>query len=117
MRSLLAGSALLLLASLAPCPAAAATPRIDAPGRSKMLITPAELSRQLKDPKLVIFQIGVEAEYKAAHIPGARYVGMDFERENSALSLELPEIAKLDSIFGSLGVGPDSKIVLYFGKD
>jgi thiosulfate/3-mercaptopyruvate sulfurtransferase len=42
---------------------------------------------------------------------------MELEKKNSALALELPEIATLDSIFGSLGVGPDSRIVLYFGKD
>lgn len=118
MRSLLAGSALLLLTSLAPCPAAAAPARIDAPGRARMLITPAQLSRQLNDPKLVIFQIGVEQEYQAGHIPGARYFNTDWvERENSSLALELPDISRLDSVFGSLGVGPESKIVLYFGKD
>lgn len=116
MRFLLAGALLSVVAGLAPCSAVAAAPGT-APARSKMLITPAELSRQLKDPRLVIFQIGPEAEYKASHIPGARYLGNVMDRRNGKLSLELPEITTLDSVLGAQGVGPDSKIVLYFGKD
>jgi thiosulfate/3-mercaptopyruvate sulfurtransferase len=117
MRTLLAGSALICLASLAPVPAAADQPLPPGPARARMLITPAQLSRQLNDPKLVLLQIGVEQDYQAGHIPGARWIDMDFDRKDSKLALELPDISTLDSIFGSLGVGPDSKIVLYFSKD
>jgi len=115
MRSLLAGAALLLLAGPVSL-AAIDQPR--GPTRGTMLITPAQLSRQLNDPKLVLFQIGPEAEFTAGHIPGARWFNWDWiERDSSKLALELPEVSKLDSVFGSLGVGPDSRIVLYFGKD
>ena len=114
MRTLLARSALLLFASLAPSQAVADK----APPRSRMLITPAELARQLKDPHLVLFQVGDQKEYEAGHIAGARWFNFDWiEKEPSPLALELPPVATLDSLFGSLGVGPDSKIVLYFGKD
>jgi thiosulfate/3-mercaptopyruvate sulfurtransferase len=83
-----------------------------------MLVTPAQLSRQLNDPRLVLLQVGVEKDYQAGHIPGARWFNLDWiEKEPSPLALELPDLAKLDSVFGSLGVGPDSKIVLYFSQD
>lgn len=112
MRTLLAACAVLLLASLAPAQAAAAPPR------SRMLVAPAGLARQLNDPRLVLLHVGVRSEYEAGHIPGARYFDLEWiERKPSELALELPPIATLDSVFGSLGVGPDSKVVLYFGKD
>lgn len=118
MRMALAGSALLLAASLASSPAAAVQRPAPGPARARMLLTPAQLSRQLNDPRLVLLQIGVEKDYQAGHIPGARWFDLDWiEREPSPLALELPDLAKLDSVFGSLGVGPDSKIVLYFSQD
>jgi thiosulfate/3-mercaptopyruvate sulfurtransferase len=114
MRTLLAGSALVLLASLGQVSAAAEL----APPRARMLVTPAALARQLKDPRLVLFQIGPRNEYEAGHIPGARFFDFDWiSQRPSTLSLELPPVPVLDSVFGSLGVGPDSRIVLYFGKD
>jgi len=96
---LLAGSALLLSASLAPSPAAADPPTAPGPGpgRTKMLITPAQLSRQLNDPRLVLLQVGVEKDYQTGHIPGARWFNLDWiEKEPSPLALELPDLAKLD---------------------
>jgi thiosulfate/3-mercaptopyruvate sulfurtransferase len=118
MRTLLAGSALVFLASLAPSLATADQPLAPAPARARMLITPAQLSRQLNDPKLVLLQIGVEKDYQTGHIPGARWFNLDWiEKDPSPLALELPEVSRLDSVFGSLGVGPDSKIVLYFSQD
>lgn len=118
MRSFLAGSVMLLVAGLAPCPAGASVAPEAAPGRSKMLITAAQLARELKNPKLVILQVGPESEYQAGHIPGARFLKMDaLERGGAGLALELPETTRIDSVLGSLGVGPDSRIVLYFGKD
>jgi thiosulfate/3-mercaptopyruvate sulfurtransferase len=117
MRTRLAGSLLLVL-SLAALPATAEAPRTTAPGRATMLVTPAQLSRQLHDPKLVLFQIGTEKEYQEGHLPGARYLDLDLiEKKGDPLALQLPEPARLDSVFGALGVGPDSKIVLYFSKD
>jgi thiosulfate/3-mercaptopyruvate sulfurtransferase len=83
-----------------------------------MLVTPAQLARQLNDPLLVLLHVGDQQEYEAGHIPGARYIDLDWiSKEPSPLALELPPVAILDSVFGSLGVGPDSRIVLYFGKD
>jgi thiosulfate/3-mercaptopyruvate sulfurtransferase len=114
MRTLLAGSALVLLASLAPSPVLAD----HAPPRTRMLVTPAQLARQLNDPRLVLLHVGDRKEYAAGHIPGARYLDLDWiSKDPSPLALELPPVAILDSVFGSLGVGPDSKIVLYYGKD
>jgi len=104
-----------LLAGVSPSPAPAGT----APPRDRLLITPAALERQLSDRHIVLLHIGQRAEYDAGHIPGARYFDFDWidGGTHEGLSLELPPIASLDSVFGSLGVGPDSRVVIYFGQD
>src|SRR6185503_17944445 len=38
-------------------------------------------------------------------------------RQNDGMMLELPPAAKLDSLFESLGVSDESRVVLYWGKD
>jgi thiosulfate/3-mercaptopyruvate sulfurtransferase len=120
MRTRLCGSLLLGLHVVAL--AAAEPPRAGAPApaptRATMLVTPEQLSRQLKDPRLVLLQIGTQQEYDQAHLPGARYIDLNMiEKKGDSLALQLPDPATLDSVFGSLGVGPTSKIVLYFSKD
>ncbi|HWA58459.1 MAG TPA: sulfurtransferase [Gemmatimonadales bacterium] len=112
----LAGS--LLALGLAAAPLAAAAPPAGAgPARGSLLVTPSQLSRQLNDPKLVILHIGPEKEYQAGHIAGARFFRLSaIEKADDSLALQLPDVAVLDSVFGSLGVGPDSRIVLYTGS-
>jgi thiosulfate/3-mercaptopyruvate sulfurtransferase len=87
--------------------------------RSSMLVSPAELSRKLGDPSLVLLHVGTREEYDAGHIPGARFV----EREalstprGSGLVLELPPIAQLQTAFEQLGIADTSRVVVYYGSD
>lgn len=110
-------SALMLVAaSLAATPALAATG--GAPPRTGMLVTPAQLARQLNDPKLVLLHVGREADYQKEHIAGARFLNLrQVERQGDSLALQLPDAATLDSVFGSYGVGDDSRIVIVFSSD
>ncbi len=87
--------------------------------RDRMLVTPAWLKVNLKDPKLVLFHIGDRAGYEREHIPGARHLETRriSWRGPDSLYLELPPAAWLDSSLASLGVSNDSRIILYFGSD
>lgn len=100
-------------ALLSPVSATATTPR------DRLLVTPAWLQAHLRDPNLVLLQIGDRKEYDQSHIPGARFLSLNMisTRGDSGLSLELPPVATLDSAFASLGVTRTARIVLYFGSD
>ena len=87
--------------------------------RDSMLVSTAWVAERLHDPKLVLFQVGVRAEYDGAHIPGAQFNEM---RDVAAprgpgLVLELPSPAQLDSTLEARGVSDDSRIVIYWGND
>ncbi|NNF00827.1 MAG: sulfurtransferase [Pyrinomonadaceae bacterium] len=84
------------------------------------VVSVAWLSEHIADENLVLLHIGREPEYKAGHIPGARYIStrdISTTREESKLRLQIPPISKLKATFEKLGVSNDSRIVLYFGKD
>ena len=85
-----------------------------------LLITPAELNKELGDPKLVLLQVGPENDYAAGHIPGARFVKMeDFStpHTDSTLMLELPDTADLRGRLERLGISDDSHVVVIGGAD
>lgn len=84
--------------------------------RDRLLVTAAWLQAHLKDPNLVLLQVGPRQEYEAGHIPGARYLSFDMisTRADTGLSLELPPVATLDSAFAALGITRNSRIVLYY---
>ena len=85
---------------------------------AEMLITPAQLREQIARGGVVVLHVGERADYNAGHIPGARFFPYDaVSRQNEGLMLELPPAATLDSLFESLGVADDSRVVLYWGKD
>jgi len=105
-------SLLLALPLLAPSPT---VPR---------LVTVDWLAAHLSDPTLVIFQIGDDQSkpaYDAGHIPGSQFVHpwreLSAPRVEGGLSLELPEIAVLDSVLEAKGVSNDSKIVLVLAQE
>jgi thiosulfate/3-mercaptopyruvate sulfurtransferase len=88
-------------------------------GAESLLITPQQLREQLTRGGVVVLHVGERADYNAGHIPGARFFPYDAVStpRGDGLMLELPAPAKLDSLFESLGVSDDSRIVLYWGKD
>ena len=101
-------AATLLLPALAP-----------AGPRDRMLVSARWLAEHLRDPNLVLLEVGNRADYEKAHIPGARYLslGSITEQAPNGIAFELPNATRLDSVLASYGVTRDSRIVLYFGTD
>lgn len=91
----------------------------DTKHREPYIVSTAWLGEHLHDPSLVLIQIGKKEEYDAEHIPGARFLTLSdvSTPRGTGLSLELPSIEKLDSVFESLGISDNSRIVVYFGND
>src|SRR5690349_15914955 len=99
-------------------PSPRAQPRSRQSAAAELLITPAQLREQIVRGGVVLLHIGERADYNAGHIPGARFFPYDaVSRQNDGLMLELPPASTLDSLFESLGVSDDSRVVLYWGKD
>jgi thiosulfate/3-mercaptopyruvate sulfurtransferase len=89
------------------------------PPREPMLVTVGWLSDHLSDPSLVLLQIGEKGAYNKGHIPGAQYLNyadMSTPR-GRGLTLELPPVEQLVSVFQNLGVSNTSHVILYFGSD
>ena len=83
-----------------------------------LLLTPAQLRDRLTRGTVVLLHVGEAADYKAGHIPGARFLPYDaISQRRNGLMLEMPPAAVLDSALESLGVSDDSRIVLYWSKD
>jgi thiosulfate/3-mercaptopyruvate sulfurtransferase len=84
-----------------------------------MLVSTSWLAAHLKDANLVVLAVGEKADYDGAHIPGARY--MEYKeiapKGANGLSAELPPMATLAAVFSNLGVGNDSRVVIYRIKD
>lgn len=89
--------------------------------REPMLVTVDWLADHLKDPSLVLLQIGEKKDYDKAHIPGAQF--LEYESMSTphnhgvTLMLELPPVEQLVSVFERLGVSNRSHIILYFGTN
>ncbi len=86
----------------------------------RYIVTTSWVQERLKDPKLVIFHVGDPKEYDSLHLPGAQFLPVrDIAKPyvEGALSLELPETARLDSVLEARGVSDSSIVVIYPGKD
>jgi thiosulfate/3-mercaptopyruvate sulfurtransferase len=84
--------------------------------RDTMLVTADWLAQHLRDPKLVLLQIGPRGGYDSLHIAGANFISMDdvsAPDRPGAPVLELPDPAALDSALEVRGISDDSRIVLY----
>jgi len=107
---------LLPLLALFVAAQAAAQPR--GRGPDSLLLTTADLRDRLTRGNVVLLHIGEPADYKAGHIPGARFLPYDaISQRRNGFVLELPPASALDSLFESLGVSDESGIVLYWSKD
>jgi len=102
----------------APPVAAIAQTRARA-GTDSLLISATQLRERLTHGNVVVLNIGELAEFKAGHIPGARFLPYEAisTGRGTGLVLEIPSPAQLDSLFESLGVSDNSRIVLYWSKD
>ena len=89
--------------------------------REPMLVTVDWLADHLKDPSLVLLQIGEKKDFDQGHIPGAQF--LEYESISTphdhgvTLMLELPPVEQLVSGFERLGVSNRSHIILYFGTN
>jgi len=87
------------------------TPR----ARPEMLVSTTWLADHLKDPNVVVLHIADDLnDYKRGHIPGARYLAFNkITFDNGPVSVELPGVEQLRQAFQELGVGDDTRVVLY----
>lgn len=86
---------------------------------SPRVVTGEWVAERLDSEQLVLIHVGDEAGYAAAHIPGAQHLSLQAisTPHGEGLMLEMPPVEQLDSVFESLGVSDDSRIVLYWGED
>ncbi|MBU4432844.1 MAG: hypothetical protein KKC14_00340 [Alphaproteobacteria bacterium] len=86
--------------------------------REAVTVSADWLKSHLKDPDLLLLHVGDEDEYKAGHIPGARFVRQtDLAVDAGDLSLQLPSAEDLRERLRVLGVTDHSRVVVYFGSD
>jgi len=86
--------------------------------RETVTVSADWLKSHLKDPDLVLLHVGDADEYKAGHIPGARFVRQsDFAVDADGRSLQMPSAEVLRARLQALGVTDRSKVVVYFGSD
>jgi thiosulfate/3-mercaptopyruvate sulfurtransferase len=81
----------------------------------EMLVTTEWLAAHLNDPKVVVLHVASkQSDYDAGHIPGARFLDTnDFIDRESPLSTELPSPEHLKAVFEKLGVGDNTRIIIY----
>jgi thiosulfate/3-mercaptopyruvate sulfurtransferase len=103
-------SSLTSAALIVPALVHAQSARFDSP-----IVSSAWLAEHLNDPNVVVLHLaGIRRDYTTGHIPGARFLWFnDVAPSNPDLNTELPSVAKLDSLFESLGVSDNSRIVIY----
>ena len=85
-----------------------------------MLVTPDWLVEHRGEKNLVLLHVGVPADFEKEHIPGALLVNpqdLSIPRAEGALILQLLPPDQLRAKLESLGIGDDSRVVVYFGKD
>jgi 3-mercaptopyruvate sulfurtransferase SseA/CubicO group peptidase (beta-lactamase class C family) len=85
-----------------------------------MLVTPEWLAEHRGERNLVLLHVGLPAEFEKEHIPGALLVNpqdLAIPRTEGALILQLLPPDQLHVKVESLGIGDDSRVVVYFGKD
>jgi thiosulfate/3-mercaptopyruvate sulfurtransferase len=87
--------------------------------RQSLVVSTAWLGQHLRDANLVVLAIGDRVEYDAEHIPGAQYLDYRSVTPKGAngLSAELPSVNQFVAVFSKLGVGNDSRVVVYRSKD
>ncbi len=83
--------------------------------RSEMLVSTKWLADHLKDPNVVLLHLADNiSDYKRGHIPGARYLSMKkITTDNGPISVELPSVDQLQKTFSELGVGDNTRVVIY----
>lgn len=79
-----------------------------------LLLQPAELAERLNEPRLLIIDVGKEAIYEQAHVPGA--VFLDYRRLQKGTPPApglLPEPDDIAKLFSDIGLQADTHVVAY----
>jgi thiosulfate/3-mercaptopyruvate sulfurtransferase len=81
----------------------------------ELVVSTQWLAEHLSNPNLVIVHIGHhESDYRAGHIPGARYLSMDnFATGDEAPGTELLPPDELKKNLEAIGIGDNSRVVYY----
>jgi thiosulfate/3-mercaptopyruvate sulfurtransferase len=87
--------------------------------RESLIVSTQWLADHIKDANLVVLAVGEKADYDAGHIAGSQFIEYSSVgvKGASGLMLELPPMDKLAEVFSKLGVGNDSRVVVYRLKD
>ncbi len=95
--------------------AASDTPASTGATHPELVVSTQWLADHLNDPKLVIVHIGHdEGDYRASHIPGARFLLMDkFVDHHTPPQVELLPPDQLKKNLQEIGIGDDSRVVYY----
>jgi thiosulfate/3-mercaptopyruvate sulfurtransferase len=114
MRSLILVS-LLVVASGAVAQQKPAAPANSDGVRSEMLVSTKWLADHLKDPNVVVLHLADNiGDYKRGHIPGARFLSIKkLITDNGPLNTELPSVEQLQQTFSELGIGDNTRVVIY----
>jgi thiosulfate/3-mercaptopyruvate sulfurtransferase len=96
------------LALPAALPAQAA--KLDSP-----IVSAQWLAEHLNDPNMVVLHLAtIRRDYTSGHIPGARFLWFnDVAPSTPDFNTELPSVARLDSLFESLGISDNSRVIVY----
>ena len=84
------------------------------------IATPQQTAALLDERGIVVLHVGDKAEYDREHLPGARHLELRQLAAGSgagALSLQLPTDADLEARLEALGIGDETPVVVYWGKD
>jgi len=83
--------------------------------RAEMLVSTSWLADHLKDPDVVVLHLADNvSDYKRGHVPGARYLAMKkIITDNGPISAELLTVDQLQKTFSELGVGDNTRVVIY----
>ena len=87
--------------------------------RESLFVSTKWLADHIQDANLVVLAVGDKADYDAGHIPGSQWIEYTSVgvKGPTGLTLELPPMDKLADVFSKLGVGNDSRVVVYRLKD
>jgi len=97
-------------AVVAPAAAPAQAARLDSP-----IVSTQWLADHLNDPTVVVLHLAsIRRDYTTGHIPGARFLWFnDVAPSNPDLNTELPSVEQLKTLFESLGVSDNSRVIVY----
>lgn len=114
--AILATCQLLLLVSPASNVLATEPPSV---GVMPPVVSTAWLADHLDDPDVVLVHIGRAGSYADGHLPGARQGSLRSLIRETATGIrdEMPAADDIARALGTLGIGADSRVVVYFSSE